>query len=84
MAIALRHPDDFDACLIAAVNRKGDSDSTGAIVGNIVGAMVGYDAIAEKWKTHLELRQLLLDTADDLYTARPETPDTAWMSRYGK
>ena len=88
MAIALycvlRHPDDFDACLIAAVNHRGDSDSTGAIAGNIVGAMVGYDAIAEKWKTHLELRQLLLDTADDLYTARPETPDAIWNQKYAK
>ena len=70
MAIAiycvLRHRDDFSACMIAAVNHKGDSDSTGAIAGNILGAWVGFDAIDQKWKTDLELFDLILEIADDL------------------
>lgn len=64
---ALRHEHDFSAGLIAAVNHDGDSDSTGAIAGNILGAVCGYEAIEEKWKTRLELRELLLETADALY-----------------
>ena len=63
----LRHPDDFSAAVIASVNHKGDSDSTGAITGNILGAMLGLDAIEEKWKTKLELYPLLIDVADELY-----------------
>jgi ADP-ribosylglycohydrolase len=63
---ALRHRDDFSACMIAAVNHKGDSDSTGAIAGNILGAWVGYDAIEEQWKTDLELKDLILEIADAL------------------
>jgi len=35
---ALKHRDDFRKALIAAVNHDGDSDSTGAITGNIMGA----------------------------------------------
>ena len=31
---ALRHQDDFSAGVIAAVNHKGDSDSTGAVAAN--------------------------------------------------
>lgn len=38
---ALRHPDDLYGAIIAAVNHKGDSDSTGAVAGQIVGAHTG-------------------------------------------
>src|SRR5699024_6849945 len=38
---AVRYQDDFAAAIRAAVNHKGDSDSTGAICGNILGAWLG-------------------------------------------
>ena len=63
---ALRYEEDFSAGLIAAVNHDGDSDSTGAVTGNLLGALHGYEAIAEKWKQNLELQEVLLDTADAL------------------
>ena len=63
---ALRHQDDFSAGVIAAVNHRGDSDSTGAVTGNILGAMLGYQAIEEKWKKDLELSDIILEVADDL------------------
>ena len=63
---ALRYEKDFSKGIIAAVNHNGDSDSTGAVTGNILGAMMGYAAIDEKWKTDLELHDLILETADSL------------------
>nr|MCR5024315.1 ADP-ribosylglycohydrolase family protein [Lachnospiraceae bacterium] len=63
---ALRHQNDFSAGIIAAVNHKGDSDSTGAVTGNILGALLGYGAIEEKWKRDLELSNVILEVADDL------------------
>ncbi len=63
---ALRYSDDFSKALIVSVNHDGDSDSTGAVAGNIMGAMLGYDAIADKWKDNLELRDLILELSDDL------------------
>ena len=63
---ALRHQDDFSAGVIAAVNHKGDSDSTGAVTGNILGALLGFDAIEKKWKKDLELIDVIIEMADDL------------------
>lgn len=63
---SLRHQDDFSAGVIAAVNHRGDSDSTGAVTGNILGALLGYEAIEEKWKSNLELADIILEMADDL------------------
>ena len=56
---ALRHKNDFSAGIIAAVNHGGDSDSTGSICGNILGAYLGIDGIDDKWKLRLELRQVM-------------------------
>ena len=64
---ALRHADDFDGALAAAVNHGGDSDSTGAICGNILGALLGIGAIGPQWRD-VELRDVLLEVAHDLYT----------------
>ncbi len=64
---ALKHFDSFEQALIAAVNHGGDSDSTGAITGNILGAAVGYEAIPQFFKDDLEMHDLILHMADDLY-----------------
>ncbi|MBD5385990.1 ADP-ribosylglycohydrolase family protein [bacterium] len=67
----LRHIDDFNACMICAVNHGGDSDSTGAVAGNILGAILGYTAIPQKFLTRLQLKDLLSDYADKLVSACP-------------
>lgn len=73
---AVKYADDFDKALIAAVNHKGDSDSTGAITGNILGAYVGLGGIPKKYLEHLECRDVILEMADDLYRGpAPEAPD---------
>lgn len=82
---AIKHQDDFSKAIIAAVNHNGDSDSTGAVTGNILGAWLGYDAIDDKWKRDLELHDLILDMADDLYLGCPNpssTRYTDWIDKY--
>lgn len=64
---ALKHFDDFEAAMIAAVNHGGDSDSTGSVTGNILGAAVGYEVIPQFYKDDLEMHDLILHMADDLY-----------------
>lgn len=63
---SLKYADDFSKGVIAAVNHSGDSDSTGAVTGNILGALLGYDAIEQKWKTDLECAEVIQKIADEL------------------
>ena len=63
---ALRYENDFDMALRASVNHNGDSDSTGAVCGNILGAYIGYNAIPQKYKERLELHDLIVKVADHL------------------
>ena len=63
---ALKYEQDFDRAVIAAVNHNGDSDSTGAVCGNLLGAYLGYEAIPQKYLEHLELHDLIQKLADSL------------------
>ena len=63
----LKYFDNFEEAMIASVNHGGDSDSTGAVTGNILGAAVGYEAIPQFYKDDLEMHDLILHMADDLY-----------------
>lgn len=65
----LRHPSDFSAAVIAAVNHGGDADSTGAIAGNIMGALLGMGAISSRWTIDIELPEILKRVAGELYQA---------------
>lgn len=71
----IRHLDCVQDAIIAAVNHDGDSDSTGAIAGNIMGAIHGYQSIksqnlfcpaGHKLETTLELLDVILTISDDL------------------
>ena len=64
---ALRYPDDLTACLIAAVNHNGDSDSTGAIAGNILGAYLGQSCLPADWLDALECVPVIRDAAKRLW-----------------
>ena len=84
---ALRHRDDFAAALRAAVNHKGDSDSTGAICGNIMGAFLGAEAVAKAFDLEqLELKDITQTLSQDLLRTHSFIPapgeDAAWDKRY--
>lgn len=63
----LRHPDSFEDAVIAAVNHDGDSDSTGAICGNIMGVIVGERGIPRHFLDTLEIKDLIDEVAEDFY-----------------
>lgn len=87
---ALKYSNDFDKGIRAAVNHGGDSDSTGAITGNILGAYLGQSKIPEKYVEKLELVDVLTELADDLfydcqldeYKQVTDPRDLAWERKY--
>lgn len=86
---ALKYPHDFDRAIIASVNHQGDSDSTGAVTGNILGAYLGLQGIPAKYINHLELKDLILEVADDLYNdcrmdEYDDYYDPIWDAKYIK
>ena len=77
---AVAFPDDFRRAVLLAVNHSGDSDSTGAITGNILGAFLGASAIPSEWLDRLELRDGIEAIAMDLHTRCRD--DDAWRRQY--
>lgn len=53
--------------IISLIKKSGDSDSTGAVTGNILGAYLGLSAVPQKFLDKLELREVITEMADDLY-----------------
>ncbi len=56
----------FAEAIIMAINHDGDSDSTGAICGNIYGAQCGLEGIPQQWQDQVELSNYICMTADML------------------
>lgn len=75
--------DPRDALLIAA-NHSGDTDSTAAICGNILGAAHGPDALPTDWLDQVELREVVERLcADALLEFGPTPPESdGWRERY--
>lgn len=67
---SLAHFNDFEKAMVAAVNHSGDSDSTGAVTGNLLGVVFGYEALPDFYKEDLELHDVILHIADDLYNGK--------------
>ncbi len=81
--------DDFPTGLLAAVNHSGDTDSTGAICGNLLGASHGRSAIPAEWLAALDAADLVETVASDLIlevTNPPSDGDQSvpswWWERY--
>lgn len=83
---ALKHTWDFKNGVLEAVNIDGDSDSTGAIAGNLLGALNGVSGIPKEWLEKLREREIIETVANDLFT-RIETDKNGystseWWEKY--
>ncbi len=83
----LKYSNSFKDAIICSINHDGDSDSTGAVTGNIMGAYLGYEQIPVEYKNHVELKEEILELANDLASELPvgeynEHNDEYWLSKY--
>ena len=62
----LKYSDDMKKMLTTAVNHSGDSDSTGAVAGNILGAYAGMHAVPDDWLDCLELVPVIQKQIDNM------------------
>lgn len=57
---------DFSGAVRMAVNHDGDSDTTGSLVGQLMGAAHGEELLPAHWLANLESRETIAQIADDL------------------
>ena len=76
--------DSFEEAIVLAVSHGGDSDSTGAICGAILGTAHGPSVIPERWLEPIELLPEITRLADDLATIGDATgePSDEGFARY--
>ncbi|MBE2318650.1 ADP-ribosylglycohydrolase family protein [Solirubrobacter sp. CPCC 204708] len=68
---AVASTDDYESCVLAAVNLGDDADTTAAIAGQLAGALYGLEGIPARWLERVHLRDELLGFADRLQALRP-------------
>ena len=83
----LKYSDDFENAIICSINHDGDSDSTGSVAGNIIGASLGYNKIPDYYKDNIELKNIIIELADDLSVDVPVSEystnnDKNWLDKY--
>lgn len=76
---------DFEKGVLFSVNHGGDSDSTGSIVGNILGLINGIDKVPVKWINNLIGHEIVKELAEDLHIKIKEDSfytDERWGKKY--
>src|SRR5829696_2206191 len=75
----------FEEGVLMAVNHSGDSDSTGAIAGGVLGALHGVSEIPTRWLNRLEIGTAIERMALDLdaVTSDRMTAGEAWNAYPG-
>jgi ADP-ribosylglycohydrolase len=66
---ALHNSDNFKDGAILAVNLGVDADTTGAVYGQLAGAIYGYEGIPADWRDRIARKEEILALADALHHA---------------
>jgi len=61
---------DFRSAVLRAINLGGDSDTVGAVAGQIAGSLYGYSAIPEGWLDCLAWHDHIVSRAEALWNLR--------------
>jgi ADP-ribosylglycohydrolase len=67
---ALHTTDEFEEGALRAVNLGDDADTTGAVYGQLAGAIYGDEAISQSWRDRIALSDRIVERADGLPALR--------------
>lgn len=73
---------NFEKGLWLAVNHSGDTDTVGAITGNILGLLHGEGSIPLKWWSNVDMGLIVNQVAVDLHTEVPKRRGDFWWEKY--
>ncbi len=82
---SLMFENEFKKGVLLSVNHSGDSDSTGAITGNILGLINGYNQIPFEWRRNLIGEEIVRQVGEDLYIkikGDSFNTDNEWVEKY--
>jgi ADP-ribosylglycohydrolase len=83
---SLNYENDFKSGVLFAINHSGDSDSIGAITGNILGLINGLDKIPIKWLQQLIAQNIVKEMGEDLHRvvkSKENNMKVDWLKKYG-
>lgn len=66
---ALHRSDSFESGALLAVNLGDDADTTGAVYGQLAGALYGESGIPQRWRDVVALQDTIVSYADRLLEA---------------
>jgi ADP-ribosylglycohydrolase len=62
----LKHPRNFSAAVLCAINAGDAANSIGALTGSFVGALAGVNAIEKQWLAEVENSDVLIGVGENL------------------
>lgn len=68
---AISNTNTFEDALVLAVNLADDSDTVGAVTGQLAGALYGYSTIPERWLEKLVWKDKIVNMAKELIYLAP-------------
>lgn len=77
----LKYQKSFKDAIICAINHRGNAKGTGSLTGNIIGAYLGYYNIPRNYTVNVELKDVIIEIAQDLTKAPPDF-DMKWDDKY--
>jgi hypothetical protein len=69
----------IEAAFLLSVNHSGDSDSTGSICGNLLGAQYGDVSLPQDWLRRIEGRAAIAMLADDIAAEVAPGEERRWI-----
>lgn len=75
---AFHSTSNFEEGMISAVNLGGDSDTIGAVYGQIAGAYYGYDAIPERWRNGIIEKVFIDNLFNDMMKVLEKKENKKW------